>query len=107
MTFTLKKHETITLTINDMKTELEADFTLTEDDINPLINSIKSTLEDEADENGYYGSCVFMSGTGESITTYKLNTSSGDIIRIEANTAEASITPDTAQRIVTELENIK
>lgn len=100
MTFTLKKHETITLTINDMRTELEADFTLTENDIDPLIKSIKYVLEDEADENGYYGSCVFMSGTGESITTYKLNTPSGDIIRIESNTAEASIDPNEAHQIL-------
>ena len=108
MAFTIRQHGTTTITINDLRTGFEADFTLTENDIDPFIDSIKYALDDEADENGSFGSSFFMSGVGESITTYKLTTSNGDtIIRIEANTAEASITPDTAQHIIADLEDIK
>lgn len=108
MTFTIKQHGTTIITINDLRTGLEADFALTENDIDPFIDSIKFALKDEADENGSFGSSFFMSGVGESITTYKRTTSNGDtIIRIEANTAEASITPDTAQHIIDDLEDIK
>lgn len=108
MVFTIRQHGTTTITINDLRTGLEADFILTENDIDPFIDSIKFALDDEVDKNGTYGSSFFMSGVGESITTYKLTTSNGDtVIRIEANTAEASITPDTAQHIITDLEAIK
>ena len=108
MAFTIKQHGTTTITINDLRTGFEADFKLTENDIDPFIDSIKYALDDEADENGAFGSSFFMSGVGESITIYKLATSNGDtVIRTESNTAEASITPDTAQHIITDLEAIK
>lgn len=108
MAFTIKQHGTTTITINDLRTGLKAGFTLTENDIDPFIDSIKYALDDEADENGAYGSSFFVSGVGESITIYKLTTANGDtVIRIEANTAEASITPDTAQHIIADLEDIK
>ena len=108
MVFTIRQHGTTTITINDLRTGFEADFKLTENDIDPFIDSIKYALDDEADENGAYGSSFFMSGVGESIAIYKLTPSNGDtVIRIEANTAEASITPDTAQHIIADLEDIK
>lgn len=108
MTFSIKQYETTAITINDLRTGLEADFILIENDIDPFIDSIKYALDDEADENGEYGSSFFMSGIGESITIYKLAPSNGDtIIRIESNTEEASITPDTAQHIIADLKDIK
>lgn len=101
MTFSINQHETTTITINDLRTGLEADFILTENDIDPFIDSIKFALEDEADEDGKYGSSFFMSGIGESITIYKLTPSNGDtLIRIESNTAEVSINPDEAHQIL-------
>ena len=107
MTFSIKQYETTAITINDLRTGLEADFILIENDIDPFIDSIKFALEDEADENGEYGSSFFMSGIGESITIYKLTPSNGDtIIRIESNTEEASIEPDEARQILETLSHL-
>lgn len=103
MTFTIKQHVTTTITINDLRTGLEADFTLTENDIHRLIDSLECVIEADAGETG---TSTFMSDNGENFTIYRIYDTDANVVRIESNTAEASINPDEAHQILETLTNL-
>lgn len=100
MTFSIDTKTTHILSVTDADTGYESEFTLSENDTYPFIDSIKYALEDDADETGVTGTSTFMADNGENFTIYRIEHDNVNVVRIEANTAEASIDPDEAHQIL-------